>query len=291
MVKRKAGKVALAFDSMAQGGLPDDFDGTITKAVFAPTNYDGKIDHYILAALITYKPDESFGMDEFTQIYSVGDLQFFAPSKDGEEPVDLENGDGEELEGPYVVPTGDRQQLARSSNFGFYLQHLEAAGFTGLSETASLDSLVGLYGHFNQMEMPKRSGIVVQEGEGKRAKTLLVLTEVKEAPKAAKGKAKSETAAKAKAKAKAKQAEEEEEESDDEGESMEARVGEAIVEALAEADDNTLPKSKLVSLVVKTFTDVKEKAEAVKIVANDKFLSSGEYGFDYNKKTATVSLG
>lgn len=293
MAVKKKMKVGLSYDEMAQGGLPDDFDGTITKAVFAPTNYDGKIDHYILAALITYKPDESFGMDEFTQIYSVGDLQFFAPSKDGEEPVDLENGDGEELEGPYVVPTGDRQQLARSSNFGFYLQHLEAAGFTGLSETASLDSLVGLYGHFNQMEMPKRSGIVVQEGENKRAKTLLVLTEVREAPKAAKGKKAAPAAAKAKAKAKAAEEEAEEAADDEESEGgIEAQVGAVIVEALSEADDNTLPKSKLVSIIVKSFSDVKEKAEAVKIVASDKFLSNGEeYGFSYNKKTATVSLG
>ena len=292
MAGKKKTRVGLSFDEMAQGGLPDDFDGTITKAVFAPTNYDGKIDHYILAALITYKPDESFGMDECTQIYSVGDLQFFAPSKDGEDPVDLENGDGEELEGPYVVPTGERQQLARSSNFGFYLQHLEAAGFTGLSETASLDSLVGLYGHFNQMEMPKRSGIVVQEGENKRAKTLLVLTEVREEAKpAAKSKAKA-SASKAKAKAKAVEEEVEDAPDDEETEGgIEVEVGNVIVEALAEANDNTLPKSTLVSIIVKSFTDVKKKAEAVKLVANDKFLSGGEYGFSYNKKTSTVSLG
>lgn len=293
-VKGKAAKqpirAGLGFDEMAQGGLPDDFDGTVVKAVFAPTNYDGKLDHYTLAALITLKPDDDSGHDEFTQIYSVGDLQFFAPSKDGEEPVDMEGEEeGEALEGAYLVPVGDRKQLSNSSNFAFFVRHLEAAGFTGLAETASLDSLVGLYGHWNQIELPKRSGIVAQADSGRKGpRTLLCVTEIKDAPKAtAKGKAAAPKAtAKANTKSKAAEAEE-----DDEGETLESRVGDAIVDALSEADDNSLPKSKLIQIVVKAFPDTKEKAAAVKIVSSPEFLGSGEYGFSYDKKSATISLG
>lgn len=289
--KSQKQRVSLSSDQMVQGGLPDDFDGVITKAVFAPTNYDGKMDHYVLAALITYKPDPETGMDEFTQIYSVGDLQFFAPSKDGEEPVDLENGEGEDLEGYFVVPVGERKQLANSSNFAVYVKHLEACEFTGLSETSSLESLEGIYGHFNQIELPKRSGIIVQDDSKRKGpKTLLCMTELKEAPKATKG-AKS-TAKATSTKAKGKPAPEPEEEEEESGEeTMESRVGEVIVAALAEADDNELPKSKLVSLVVKGFKDAKEKAAAVKVVSDDKYLLSGDYGFSFDKKSGTISLG
>jgi len=275
--------VNYGFDDMAQGGLPDDFDGQIVKAVWAPTNYDGKLDHFVLSAQLTYRPDPDSGIAEFTQIYSAGDLDFFVPSKDGVEPVDIENGEGEDLEGYFVVPVGERSKLNNSSNFAFFMKKLQEAEFTGHQGNPSLEVLEGIYGHFNQIEQPKRSGIVVDD-TSKRAKTVLCLTELKDAPKATKATAK---AAPPKAKAKAAPVEEPEEESGEE--TIESRVSSVIVEALAEAEDNTLAKTKLVTLVVKAFSGA-DKAKAVKLVSDEKFLLNGE-GFTFDKKSGAVSLG
>ena len=96
--KKAAAKVAsMRPDEMVAGGLMDDFNGTITKARLVPWDYNGNLDHHILALALTIQPEEG---DEFVQHYSTGaELDEFVPSMDGEEPVDLENGEGEELEG------------------------------------------------------------------------------------------------------------------------------------------------------------------------------------------------
>ena len=46
-------------DNFVSGGLMDDFDGVITKARFAPWDYDGKIDHHVLAVAVSITPKRS----------------------------------------------------------------------------------------------------------------------------------------------------------------------------------------------------------------------------------------
>ena len=54
-------------DMMVQAGLMDDFDGTIIKARYKPWDYDGKIDHDVLAVAVTLQPEEG---EPFVQHYS-----------------------------------------------------------------------------------------------------------------------------------------------------------------------------------------------------------------------------
>lgn len=178
-------------DDMVSGGLMDDFDGTIDKVRFVPWDYNGNIDHSVLAVAVDITPDEGQG-DPFTQHYSAGDLEQFAPSMDGIEPVDLENGEGEALEGLYAVPVGKKEQLNNNTNYAQFLIAALDAGFPRERVTASCDFLEGTRAHFNRIPQKKRSGIVSQptEGQQKRSNDILVITQLLEDAKPApKGKA------------------------------------------------------------------------------------------------------
>jgi hypothetical protein len=245
-------------DEMVTAGLPDDFDGEITQVRLVPWDYDGNVDHHVLAVRVTIQPE---GEDEFEQHYSAGDLEYFVPSMDGETPVDLEEGEGEELEGVFALKVGRRDQLNNSTNWAHFIGAAIDAGFPVEDLGASVDCFEGVYGHFNRIPQKKRSGIVVEEGGQARARTILVLTEMADKPKAAKPAAK---AAKKSAKKKAAASTED----------LDEKLEEVLIEALAEAEEG-LPKAKLPGLVIKAFSGA-QKAKAVKRVSDVEFLESSE---------------
>jgi len=285
----KSKAVSFNPDDLVQAGLADDFDGEITEVRYVPWDYDGHLDHHILAARVTIVPDEDSGFDEFTQHYSAGDLQFFLPSVDGENPVDLEADDEDDMAGRFVVPVGRRESLANSSNWAAFVIAAVEAGFP--KDQISSDSGVfeGVKGHFNRVPQQKRSGIQVGDDGDSRRREILVLTEVEEAPKkkAAKKKATKKTASKKKSTKKA-EAEDEDEGAGD-GDDLAERLTGVVVEALAEAEDMTLSKAKLPGIVIKQF-DGAEKAKAVKLVSDVAFLEEGE-GWEYDADEGTLTLG
>jgi hypothetical protein len=269
MARKKKQVVAASLnpDEMSSG-LADDFDGEITKARFVPWNYAGKMDEYVLAAAITFTPDEESGFEEFTEYFSAGKLEDFQPSEDGEEPVDLDSWDGEdveEVEGVYAVPVGRRTQLSGGSNVAHFIRAMLDAGFDGVE--ASLDFMEGVSGHFNRVPQRKRSGIQTDQVEG-RERTILVLTEYDDSgaktttKKTAKRGSKKTTARKTNAKPTA----------DDD---LIEAVSDVIVEALGD-NEGELSKRDIASLVIGAFKGKKNKSQAVKMASSADFLSESE---------------
>ena len=265
-------------DNFVSGGLMDDFDGVITKARFAPWDYDGKIDHHVLAVAVSITPDEDAGAP-FVQHYSAGDLNLFVPTMDGETPVDLDNGSGEELEGIYAMPIGKAENLRNSTNWAHFMEALVAAGFDTSRIAPSLEFLEGLNCHFNRVPQKKRSGIQVTttqaDGTAKRANDVLVITKINgtvevEAP------AKTATKATTKAAPVAAAAD-----------PIEETLTSVIVEALSE-NDGTLAKSKIVGIVLKKITGA-DRARAIKLANDAKWLAASD-SFTFDADSGTLSL-
>ncbi|MGE5156400.1 MAG: hypothetical protein ACM3JP_02765 [Betaproteobacteria bacterium] len=261
-------------DNFVSGGLMDDFDGTIEKARFVPWDYDGKIDHEVLAVALTIKPDDADA--PFVQHYSAGDMTGFAPSMDGENPVNLE-GEGEEREGIYALRVGKQNELRSSTNWAHFLEALVAAGFDRAKMTPSLEFMEGLNCHFNRVPQKKRSGIQVTTREDGRARAndVLVITKINEAaPAAAKTGAKAAKPAAAKAAA-----------TDDGVEDLLTGV---IVDALGE-NEGQIAKSKLVGLILKAISGA-DRARAIKLANDVKWLSASDvWVFDAESGTLTLA--
>ncbi len=277
--------VSLNPDNMVSAGLMDDFDGRITKARFVPWDYNGNLDHHILAVAIGIQPDEG---DEFTQHYSCGELEHFAPSVDGSTPVDLENGEGEALEGPYAVPVGKRAALNNNTNFAQFMMALMDAGFDKSKLSPSLEFLEGVYGHFNRIPQKKRSGIVnAAEGDQarRRSNDILVVTELKAAPAGTTGKTggagKPNGAAGRPTSAPATSAATQAVSGDD----LDDQLAAIVVGALSKAGDDGLPKNKLAGLALKGLPG-NLKAKGVKRIVDPTFLESREeFAFDPDSGT------
>jgi len=264
-------------DNMVSAGLADDFDGQITEARVVPWDYDGKLDHDILAVRLTIEPDEDSGFEEFTQHYSAGDLEYFVPSMDGKSPVDLDADDKADMEGVYAFPTGAREQLNNNSNWADFLFKLRDAEFPPDDMDADVRFVEGLAGHFNRVPQQKRSGIVRPSGDGDtRQKTILVVTEISEAKPKTRKKRTSKKSSKSTTKSTPKV------DSD-----LDYRIEEVILEALVEAEE--LPKAKLPGLVIKVFAGA-EKAKAVKRAASVEYLNSREaWEFDEDEGVLTLA--
>jgi hypothetical protein len=259
-------------DNMLAGGLKDDFDGEVVKARLVPWDYDGNLDHHILAVALTVQPDDE--NEPFVQHYSCGELEQFVPSMDGKSPVDLENGEGEALEGIYALRVGKKEQLNNNTNWAHFVGAVIDAGFPKGQLGAAVTFIEGTYGHWNRVPQKKRSGIVVQpqQGENKRARSndILVITEIKEKPAGAKKPAAGKSSAPAAAA---------------NGGDLDDRLREVVTEAVLAAGDTGLPKAKLAGLAIKAFAGA-EKAKAVKRVSETAFLESSEtWAFDADSGT------
>src|SRR4051812_32302072 len=67
---RMARMVSMNPDNFAQGGLKDDFDGTILKVEACPWDYNKSIETPVLAIAVTIQPDDED--QPFVQHYSAG---------------------------------------------------------------------------------------------------------------------------------------------------------------------------------------------------------------------------
>lgn len=292
--KKKSAVASMLPDDMASAGLPDDFDGEITQVRVVPWDYEGNRDENSLAIRVTVTPDEESELDEFSQHYSCGELQYFVPSMDGETPVmddletidlqELDEDEKEEVEGVFALQVGRREALNNNTNWAHFLQAAIDAGFPVDQVDTDVRFLEGTAGHFNRVPQKKRSGLVIEE-EGSRRREILVLTEVVSTGGAAtKSKSRSKTKTKSKAKTKSKSKASAKTENNGIDEELAAVVLEAIANAGGE-----IPKSKLPSIVMKAF-EGSQRAAAVKRVANVEFLGSSE-DWEFDADEATLSLG
>lgn len=284
--REEAAVASLNPDDMLQGGLKDDFRGKITEAVYCRWDYDGNIEEPVLAARLTIEAEDE---DEpIVQHWSAGNLDAFVPSLDGKEPCD------DDEVGPYALRVGKRAQLNNNTNFSHLMSSIIDAGeaskgkhFTRKDLTASLACLEGLDAQFNRVPQKKRSGLTAAEGEDgekKRGRDVLVVTEVfgygDDEPK--KGSGKSKVSSKSK---KAADEDDDEDEAPTKGKKskggdIDDDLQELIKEAIDEAGGK-LKKSKLAGIVVQAWAgDPKKKSAGVKRVADEDFLQAGPWNFD-----------
>lgn len=276
-------------DNLVSAGLADDFVGTITNPRFAPYNYQGKRDHYVLAFGLDIVPDEDSGFDPFTQWYSCGDksLEQFRPSKDGDEPLDVESWDGSEatigdVSGPFVVPTGTKTQMNASSNHAHLMEVLLQLlpDFDGV-DASELDNKRF---RFNRLPQKVRKGLInaPQEGQQRRNNDILLPTEylgeATSKPAAAK---KGATAAKAAPKA-AKAAPAAAASNGDFD--LDKAIEDAIAEA-AEKAGGSLAKTKIAPVVIKALPG-EHKGAGVARAGQMEFLEAAtRFAFDADTNT------
>lgn len=291
MANEQMNSVSFMPEDMVQGGLADDFDGTITRARFKPWDYNGNLDHHVLSAELTILTADG---DTVVQNYGAGDLQHFVPSKDGVNPVDLDNGADEELEGLYIVKTGKRSQLATGSNWYLFLSSAIDSGLPKeLLQRSNISDLEGVQGHFDRLAQPKRSGLKVQpnkDGKQEREKMYLALTrydgkvEVAAAATTGGGKSAGATKTAGKAAAAGKAATTAAPAADD---AFQAKLAEFVLNVVAEAGE--LAKGKLPGMFVKAFSGT-ERATAIKLAGNVDFLGSID-GTVYDPETGVLTIG
>jgi hypothetical protein len=273
---------------MIGGGLMDDFDGVIHNPRYAPWDYNGTIDHHVLAVAMDITPDEG---EMFTQHYSAGDLENFVPSKDGTTPVPLDDNTAtaEDLEGPYAVRVGRKEQLSNSSNWASFMLAALDAKLPRERVVAAGNSLMFLdnvRAHFNRVPQKKRSGIVSAaagaDGKAKRPNDILVITEIKALGEPGAAAPVAKVAKAATAAAKSAPAVEGTTAASGTGD-LDDRIVAAImpaVTAAGEGEDPGLLKAKLPPIVLKAFAGA-EKAKAVKRVGEADFLENREeFGYD-----------
>lgn len=281
------GKVAsMNPDNMVAAGLMDDFDGTVTKVRLIPWDYDGKIDHHVLAAQVTVKNDDG---TETVEHLSAGDLELFAPSMDGENPVPLTK-DGattEELEGVFALQVGKKEALANSTNWAQWIQAALQAGFPPSKLAADVRCFEGVYGHWNRIPQKKRSGLVrPAPAAGERAKSndILVLTELKTPPA---GTAKPTTGAvKTAATTSAKPATTTATTAPAAGGDLDAKLVEIVRKALVGQAEG-LSKSKLPGAALAGLAPA-DKGKGVKRVVDAEFLSGHEDLWVFDADSGTV---
>lgn len=270
-------------DDMIAGGLPTDFFGWVKRVRLVPWDYNGKVDHHVLAVAVDIVPDpDKSELPPFTQHYSCGSLENFVPATDPDTPVDLDTWDGEdiaEVEGIYAYRVGRSEQLNNNTNWATFLANARDSGFAEILD--NVDCLEGLYGHFDRVAQKQRSGIVRPGGEEKKADDILVLTEITDAPKATKAKGgKKRTTKRAVSGKKAA--------SGDGGNGLDEKIVNVLLVAIAGAGDDGLPFSRVPGLMIQEMGD--DRGAAVTRGTDKEFLASID-GIVYDPDEAVLTIG
>lgn len=286
MAKEKTLAVAsmLPDEMAAGGGLPTDFDGVIINARLTPWDYGKEdMDHILAVRLTILNEDDG---ETVVAYYSAGQLKSFQPSMDGVEPVDLENGEGAALDGIYAVRVGKAEQLNNNSNWAVWLTTALEAGLPRDLIKPRVDCFEGVRGHWTRLPQPQRTGLK-RKAEGDRIPEYLALTEYMGQVDAgtvavtAKGAAVKTAAAEPKATAVKSAA------PVDTG--FADRVSEVVLNFVAEAGAE-VHKSKLTSVLVKSFTNGQERAQALKLIADADYLGNID-GIVYDPGAGTLEIG
>lgn len=275
---QKTSFASLRPSDAVQGGLIADVDVTIKRAQFVMFDYQGKAEPQL--AMQWDMQDDDGGVHEHFATLGKAATENFAPSDDGY----------------HLVPTGEKTTLNKGSNFMLLIESLVAAGYPESRLDDGLSAMEGMRVHIVRVPAPKRPGIINQPGQEGREKTVLQVTEVtlpEEKKAAGKGKAAgagagSTTGAPTKGKAAAKPAAQE---AEDEGEGSElATELQGIVLGIL-GDKGEVKKTGLAPLAFKALQGNPNKAELLKLLANEDFYTQGaEAGlWSYTKGTLSAA--
>jgi len=125
---------------IAGGGLLNDRDATVVSAKFVMFDYRGNMPQAVPALEVVFQTDDG---EEFTEYFTVGDRNDWAPSPDGKK----------------IQPVGRATALKETTKVAIFLNSIYTAGapeafFEELSE--DITNLVGLKGHFVRIKTERR---------------------------------------------------------------------------------------------------------------------------------------
>lgn len=243
-------------------GLLNDVDVTLGKVRYAPIKY-GSMDHHMLGVIVTFIDADG---SEAQQMYSCNaELNEFCPSKDGINPVDLQNGSGEDWEGEYLVRVGNRLKLGQGSNWGKFTISLKDAGFPKASWRASLTCLEGAKVHVKRLKFAMGEGRDGKKPTKDSYEVLLVTDFYGFADGASKTNGAVATSGAAS--------------------TIDTELTEVLVNAIAKAG-GSLSKADAISAALAGFKGKTTAREAVNRAGVEEFLKAGPWKFENN----TLSL-
>jgi hypothetical protein len=152
----------IVLNQASQGGIIDDIDVEIIDASFCEWDYNGNIDHNILALGVQYQDDTGKSYDQY---YSAGELTYFVPSDDG----------------GMAVPVADKNMLTDTCNAWKLLASLMECGgepMVALLGRGNVKELVGMKVHVKQFAQPKRQGLIRGGKNADREPTVLLVNSI-----------------------------------------------------------------------------------------------------------------
>jgi hypothetical protein len=257
-----------------QGGLLDDVDVTLTSLSFVEWDYDGKIDHPVLAILAAMTDEEGA---ETNQYYSAGDLKRFQPSEDGKE----------------AIAVGGSRGLNSNTNAGLFLRSIVDQGFPEDKITSRVDCFEGMNVHVNRVAQPKRSGLAVKKTQDQFELTVLLVTKINRLPweKAGKsGGATSKSPSSVRPTNVALPAA-------TPGPTVAAspsdtdlldEAGSILLEVLA-SNGNSIPKSRIAMKTFKALAGNPNRSAILQLLANDEFLNQDNVPWAFDGTTITAA--
>lgn len=157
-------KSYVPLNQAAQGGLIDDLDCLIADAAFVQWDYNGNIDHEVLALGIQFQDDNGKTYDQY---YSAGELTYFVPTDDG----------------AGIVPVADKQLLNDNTNAMKFLMSLLECGFPDDKlASGNVKEMVGTKVHVKQQAQPKRQGLIRGGKNPDREPTVLLVSAILSLP-------------------------------------------------------------------------------------------------------------
>lgn len=275
--EQAARAVSLCPDDMQEGGgLLDNIVITVKSAQFVVTDYGGKSKikrpaaHLVLTEMVN---GEEYDHDD--QFWSCGKMEDWVPSDDGK----------------YLIPTGVKTQIHKSSNFGMLMASLMDNGWPKDKFDADIGFLTGAKFHM----MQTASGRPDTEKDGKTYKdTVLCVAEILQYPweegKKSGGGGGKKTAKKAPSKS-AHKTQDEDSGSGSGDDDLDADLAAIVLQLAIEAGEDGITKKALASKIsaARKGEDQKVTNKMLAIVFKPGFLESEDAPWDFDGTTVTMA--
>lgn len=156
-------------EDFTSGGLLDDVDVRFESCRFTEWDYNGAVDHPVLALLVVMKyADPATGQEASAdQYYSAGELSRFYPSEDGS----------------HAVAVAGSKGLAGGTNSAILIKSVIDAGFpVDQFGDGDVSKMEGLVAHINRIAQPKRGGRITGQTQSGYEATVAVVTKIHTMP-------------------------------------------------------------------------------------------------------------
>lgn len=145
----------------------DDIDVLFQSCRFVEWDYNGSIDHPVLALLVEMAYDDNGKQEVAQQYYSAGDLSRFQPSEDGS----------------HAVAVGSARGMADSTNAAELIKSVIDQGFPeDRFGDGDVSAMEGLSCHINRVPQKKRGGNISDKNAAGYDKTVAIVTKIHQMP-------------------------------------------------------------------------------------------------------------